>query len=177
MKYSVFFMFLLLISISCSEGDTDIAGFEFEETVNVCKSDVFTLYRLGNNGHREVLIVTLTDKEIKQTEEPVLPVNVSTTGHYSVTDRVFDEEVTGSYFCSVIPPAKPKVTKDWRGVSGKIYVKNEAVYNAEQTEIIAYRHIIVLNDVVLESGDETLIFSDTYLFGTFETTYVPEVGP
>lgn len=177
MKYSYLLIFLLFFSVSCSDGDTDIAGFEFEETVNVCKSDVYTLYRMGNNGHREALIVTLTDKEIKQSEDPVLPVNVSLNSVYSVTDRVFDKEVTSSYFCSVIPPAEPKVVKDWRGVSGKILIKNEAVYNEDQTEIIAYKHKIVLNDVVLESGSETLIFNDTYLFGVFETVVIPEVGP
>lgn len=177
MMYKYLLVSLLLIFVSCSDGDIDIAGFEFEETVNVCKSDVYTLYRLGNNGHREALIVTLTDQEIKQSEEEVLPIRVTESGLQTVTDRVFDKEVTSSYFCSVIPPAKPVVVKDWRGVSGYILVKNEAVYNEDQTEIIAYKHKIVLNDVVLESGEETLIFDDTYLFGVFETDVIPEVGP
>ncbi len=177
MKQRFFLLLLFFIGISCSDGDIDIAGFEFEETVNVCKNEVYTLYRLGNNSHREALIVTLTDNEIRQSEDPVLPVSVSLTGKYTVTDRVFDKEVTKDYFCSVIPPAEPKVTKDWRGVSGKILIKNEAVYNDDHSKIVAYKHIVVLNDVVLESGEETLVFNDTYLFGTFETEYVPDVNP
>ncbi len=177
MRYSFLFIVLLFFTVSCSDGDIDIASFEFEETVHVCKSDVYTLYRLSDNGHREALIVTLTDKEIKQSEEVVPPVSVSLNGFQTVTDRVFEKEVTSSYFCSVVPPAEPKVVKDWRGVSGYILIKNEAVYNEEHTEIIAYKHKIVLNDVVLESGDETLIFDDTYLYGIFETEVIPEVGP
>lgn len=164
-------VFVLIFVWSCDDGDIDIAGFEFEEEVNVCGE--YTLYRLSNNGAKEALIVTLTDAQIRDSEEPVAPVNVSLTGAYTVTDRVFDKEVDKNYFCQAVPPTEPKVKKDWRGVSGKILVSNEAVFNEAGTSIIAYDHIVVLNDVVLESGDQSLVFNDTYLFGTFRTTVNP----
>ncbi len=171
MKKIVFLVLLGLSFLGCDDGDIDQSSFEFAEKVYVCGE--FTLYRLSENGAREALIVTLTDAQIKNSEEPVAPVNVTLSGPYTVTDRVFSSEVTSSYFCQVVPPIEPKVKKDWRGVSGRILVQNNAVYGADGVTIIGYEHIIALNDVLLESGNETLVFNDTYLFGTFQTTVAP----
>ncbi|MGB5384931.1 MAG: hypothetical protein WBN19_13825 [Lutimonas sp.] len=171
MKKLVFLTIMALSFLACDDGDIDQSSFEFAEKVNVCGE--YTLYRLSENGAREALIITLTEAQIKNSVEPVAPVNVTLTGPYTVTDRVFADEVTSSYFCQVIPPTEPKVKKDWRGVSGSILVQNNAVYGTDGTTIVGYEHIIVLNDVLLESGNETLVFNDTYLFGTFQTTVTP----
>ncbi len=163
-----FFTLLLLVLFhSCSDGNLDIAGFEFEEQVNVCGS--YTLYRLSTNGQKEALIVTLTAQQIRQDEEPVIPVAVSVNGLYTVTDRVFDDQVTSSYFCATIPPVEPVVIKNWEGVSGFILVENRPIYEEDGVTVESWEHIIVLNDVVLESGEEKLIFNDTFLYGTFTT--------
>ena len=161
-------MLLLTIPLSCDDGDFDIASFEFDDKVNVCGS--YTLYRLSTDGQKEALIVTLTSQQIRKDEEPVIPVTVSQSGLYTVTDRVFNDQVTSDYFCAVVPPVEPKVTKDWRGVSGLILVENRPVYGEDGETVTAWEHIIVLNDVVLESGDEKLIFNETYLFGTFNSS-------
>jgi hypothetical protein len=161
-------LIITLILTSCNDGDFDIAGFEFEEKVNVCGS--YTLYRLSTNGQREALIVTLTAQQIRQDQEVVIPVSVSENGLYTVTDRVFDDAVTSDYFCATIPPVEPRVVKNWTGVSGLILVENRPVFDEDEETIVAWEHIIVLNDVVLESGDEKLIFNDTYLFGTFTSS-------
>ncbi|MEN8186776.1 MAG: hypothetical protein ABFR05_06575 [Bacteroidota bacterium] len=160
---------VVLLNFSCDDGNFDISGFEFEDKITVCGEDKITLYRLSDDGHKEALIITLTTDQIKDSEEEIPPVSVTENGLYTVTDRVFDDEVTSSYFCSVIPPAEPKVTKDWRGVGGKILVENKAVYHTDGETIVAWEHIITLQDVVLKSGDDSLIFDNTYLFGTFQT--------
>ena len=161
-------LIITLILTSCNDGDFDIAGFEFEEKVNVCGS--YTLYRLSTNGQREALIVTLTAQQIRQDQEVVIPVSVSENGLYTVTDRVFDDAVTSDYFCATIPPVEPRVVRNWTGVSGLILVENRPVLDADGETIVAWEHIIVLNDVVLESGEEKLIFNDTFLYGTFTTS-------
>jgi hypothetical protein len=167
--FKILALFLSFAMLSCDDGDFDIAGFEFEETVNVCGS--YTLYRLSTNGQREALIVTLTAQQIRQDEEVVIPVSVSENGLYTVTDRVFDDAVSSDYFCATIPPVEPRVVKNWTGVSGLILVENRPVLDEEDGEtIVAWEHIIVLNDVVLESGEEKLIFNDTYLYGTFTSS-------
>ncbi len=166
---NIFFLLFIFFTLSCNDGDFNISSFEFEDTVNLCITDLYTLYRLSDNGHKEALIVTLTDDQIKNSTEPVLPVSVTEMGPYTVTDRVFDNEVTSSYFCTPIPPTTPLVTKDWRGVSGVIEVINKVVLDENEIDTVAYEHVIILHDVVLKSGEESLIFNDTYLFGTFNT--------
>lgn len=164
-----FLLLTLLFVLSCDDGNLDIASFEFEETVNVCGDINITLYRLSTDGQKEALIVTLTDKEIRLDEEVVPPILVSTSGDFTVTDRVFDSKVPSNYFCAAVPPVEPKVLKNWAGESGIILVKNEPVFEAGNANIVAWKHTIVLNDVVLTSGKEQLIFNDTFLFGIFET--------
>lgn len=166
----LFFLLSFLIAFSCNDGNLDIASFEFEEKVNVCGDINITMYRLSPNGHKEALIVTLTDKQIKNDDLPVLPVSVTEIGLYTVTDRVFESEVSSSYFCTVVPPVEPKVIKNWKGISGTIAVQNNKVFDEDGVTIIAYEHIVVLHDVVLKSGNESLIFNDTYLFGVFQTS-------
>jgi hypothetical protein len=65
---------------------------------------------------------------------------------------------------------EPRVLKNWTGVSGLILVENRPVLDADGETIVAWEHIIVLNDVVLESGEEKLIFNDTFLYGTFTSS-------
>lgn len=165
--YGIVFLYTFTF-LSCDDGNFDIASFEFEERVNVCGS--FTMYRLSTDGQKEALIITLTAQQIRQDEEPVIPVQVSTSGLYTVTDRVFSDAVSSSYFCATIPPVEPKVLKNWEGVSGFILVENRPVYDDDGETVTAWEHIIVLNDVVLESGEEKLIFNETFLFGTFNSS-------
>jgi hypothetical protein len=166
----VFLLLTLLITLSCNDGNLDIASFEFEEKVNTCGDINITMYRLSPSGQKEALIVTLTDQQIKNDDTVVLPVSVSENGLYTVTDRVFASEVNSSYFCTVVPPVEPKVLKNWKGVSGTIAIQNNKVFDEDGVTVIAYEHIVVLKDVVLKSGDESLIFNDTYLFGVFQTS-------
>jgi hypothetical protein len=164
----IVYLILFLLMISCNDGNLDIASFEFEEEINICGE--FTLYRLSTTGHKETLMVTLTTKEIRNDLDLVLPVHVTEEGVYTVTDRVFETEVFDDYFCATVPPVEPKVLKDWRGVSGTIFVQNNPIFDVDGVTITAWEHIIVLNDVVLKSGDESLIFNDTFVFGIFETS-------
>ena len=80
-----------------------------EEKVNYCGE--YVMYRLSTAQQKEAFIVTLTSQQIKQSEEPVLPVTVSESGLFKVTYRIFDEAVTSSYFCQSIPPIEPKTVK------------------------------------------------------------------
>lgn len=166
MKRFLYLVILIVTVLACNDGDIDQSSFDFDETVNVCGE--YTLYRLSSNGQKEALIVTLTDDQIKL-EDGTFTANVTLSGHVTVTDRVFAEKVTSSYFCAAVPPVEPKVKKDWRGVSGKVLVQNEVVYDASGLNIVSYKHTVVLQDVVLESGEDSLVFDDTYLFGVFNT--------
>lgn len=166
-KLILFFVFFTFIS--CNDGDLDISSFEFEDEVSICGTTQYTLYRLSTDEQREALIVTLTDQQIRKDEDLVIPVSVTENGNFTVTYRLFEEQVTDNYFCAAVPPVEPTVLKDWRGVSGTIVVENQPVYDTEGENIIGWNHYVVLIDVVLQVDDQELKLDETFLFGTAET--------
>ena len=168
MKKIVLF-FVLLIGFSCNDGDLDISSFEFEDEVSICGTTQYTLYRLSTGEQRESLIVTLTNQQIRKDEDIVVPVSVTENGDFTVTYRLFEDQVTDNYFCAAVPPVEPKVQKDWRGVSGTIVIENQPVYDTEEENIIGWKHYVVLIDVVLRVDDQELKLDETFLFGTAET--------
>ena len=147
----------------------NISSFEFEDEVNICGVNQYTLYRLSTTEQREALIVTLTDKQVRKDEDLVIPVSVSESGDYTVTYRLFNDPVTDDYFCSAVPPVEPTVVKDWRGVSGTIVVENDPIYDTDGESIIGWKHYVVLIDVVLQVDDQELKLDETFLYGTAET--------
>jgi hypothetical protein len=163
----IFVTLFIILNFSCDDGNFVIASFEFEETVNYC--DEYLLYRLSTNGQKETLMVTLTTQQIQDSDDPVFPVPVTENGLYTVTYRIFDEGVTSSYFCALVPPTEPETLENWVGIAGTIFVQNEAVYNDDETEIVAYNHIITIRDLVLESGEDKLKFDALYEYGEFQT--------
>lgn len=161
--------FILLVTFSCNDGDLDVSSFEFEDEVNICGTTEYTLYRLSTGEQREALFVTLTDLQIRKDEDLVIPVSVTETGAYTVTYRLFNDQVSDDYFCAAVPPVEPEVTKDWRGVSGTIVVENQPVYDTDGVTITGWQHYVVLVDVVLKVDDQELKLDETFLFGTAET--------
>lgn len=165
----VLLLLIMFLGFSCDDGDLDISSFEFEDEVNLCGTKDYTLYRLSTNEQREALIVTLTDQQIRKDEDIVLPVNVTLSGAYTVTYRLFDDQVTDDYFCASVPPVEPTVQKDWRGVSGTILVENQPIYDTDGETITGWRHYIVLIDVVLQVDDQELKLDETFVYGTLDT--------
>ena len=163
----IFAILFVFLNLSCNDGNFEIASFEFEDTVNYC--DEYLLYKLSTNGQRETLMLTLTTQQIKNSSVIVVPVQVTPTGLFQVTYRIFDDKVSSSYFCSLVPATEPKTLKDWVGIDGIIFVENEPVYNEDETEIIAYNHIISIKDLVLESGDNKLKIDSFFEYGEFQT--------
>lgn len=165
----LFLVLFLMFAVSCNDGDFDDPSFEFSEEVTLCGSETYTLYRLSTIGQREALIVTLTDIQIRKDEDIVLPVPVTINGEYTVTYRLFDDKVTDNYFCSAVPPVQPDVLKDWRGVSGAIFVENQPIYDTDGETITGWKHYIVLHDVVLKVDDQEIKLDETFLFGEVDT--------
>ena len=168
MKKLILFVALCTV-FSCNDGNLDISSFEFQDEVNICGTTQYTLYRLSTDEQREALIVTLTDQQIRKDEDLVVPVSVTENGDFTVTYRLFEEQVTDNYFCAAVPPVEPKVQKDWRGVSGTIVIENDPVYDTEGENIIGWKHYVVLIDLVLQVDDQELKLDETFLFGTAET--------
>jgi len=93
MKKLILF-FALFAGLSCNDGDLDISSFEFEDQVSICGTTQYTLYRLSTDEQREALIVTLSNQQIRKDEDIVVPVSVTENGDFTVTYRLFEDQVT-----------------------------------------------------------------------------------
>ena len=153
--------------LSCNDGDIDVPSFDFSTTVNVC--DEYVAYRLGNTNSNEALILTLNSSDIPDEAETSTDVALSTSR--TITYRLFDATVNTSYFCSVIPPTEPTITKNWEATSGTITIETTVLLDADDVPTGSLRHAITFINLVLTSGSDTLSF-DTFTFGTFDTTPV-----
>ncbi len=154
-------LLLMLSLIACDDGDFEVPSFEFDALVNTCGTYVF--YRT-NTANTEALILQLSESELPL-EETTTSILITSN---NCTYRIFDDAVDGTYFCSDVPPVEPVVIKEWKAVAGPNNVINlisAAIVDADTMEITGYEYEFVLNNLVLQSDDEEIIY-ETYAFGS-----------
>lgn len=164
----IIILLLVINLLSCNDGDIDKPSFDFTQTVNVC--DEYVAYRLGNSNSNEALILTLISSDIP--EEAGTSTDLGLSSSRTITYRLFDATVSSSYFCSVIPPTEPAITKNWEATSGTITIESTVLVDVDSVATGSLKHEITFINLVLTSGSDTLSF-DTFDFGTFDTT--PEI--
>jgi len=156
---------LIIFSLfSCNDGDFEVPSFEFSDTVNACGT--YVLYRT-NSSQTEAFILQLDETTITQ------EVGTSTLAlsAENCNYRIFDSELSSDYFCSDIPPVSPTVIRNWEAISGasnNIQISTNIVFEEDGVTINSYEHQIVLDNLVLESNDEQIIY-ESYNFGSFTT--------
>jgi hypothetical protein len=83
--------------------------------------------------------------------------------------KIFDANVTGSYFCATIPQTAPNVIQEWyaqngeEGVSGIIEVETEAIYDEITSELVGYIHYIKLVNVRFYNTNSEFILPEYYV--------------
>lgn len=159
--YKIVSIFLLVIVFACDDGNFEVPSFEFDTVVNTCGTYVF--YRT-NTAETEAFILQLEETDIPQ-EETTTTIPITAT---NCSYRIFDAAVEGSYFCSDVPPIAPSVSKNWEAVAGSnnlMSIVAISIIDEDTDEIIGYEYEIVLNNLVLESNDEQIIY-ESYPFGS-----------
>lgn len=164
----IIFLLLTATLVSCNDGNIDKPSFDFTSTVNVC--DEYVAYRLGNTNSNEALILTLNSSDIP--DEAGTSTGLGLSSSRTITYRLFDATVSTSYFCSAIPPTDPTITKNWEATSGTITIESTVLLDTDGVETGSLRHAITFINLVLTSGNDTLVF-DIFTFGFFDTT--PEI--
>lgn len=163
------FLFVFSTIISCDDGDFDQLQFNFETTVNTCGN--YVLYRMSSEK-TEALVIVLAETDIAQeVGETTIPITET-----NVIYRIFNESLEDTYFCASVPPIKPTVLKEWKAISGlnnEITIETSAVYDTENQELIAYKHKLILTNLVLENEGIQEKY-ETYLFGSFTTPLVSQ---
>lgn len=154
-------IFTLILCFSCNDGDFEVPAFEFTETINHCGS--FILYKT-NAKKTEAFILTIPSESFKEVEKETYTLKLSST--IFVTYRAFDSAFTENYFCSAIPPTKPKVINELFAKNGEVIITTTKEVNTSKST--TYNHEIILSDIVLKKEkNENKITFKKYNFGTF----------
>lgn len=144
----------------------NLINFDFSEIVQKCTTNNL-MYKLSS---REALVMDLN--------APNLFVNEETNGTprtayiNSVTNpiiyKVFNGNITGSYFCSTIPQTSPILVEEWyaddgEDNSGIIEVETEAIYDEITGELVGHSHRITLRDVLFYNNNSAFYFEEYYV--------------
>lgn len=160
----ILFLFIVLFTLSCDDGNFDRPGFDFSTTVYSCTNNTaILLFKLGNENAQEALTLNLSTSDFTE-EEGESSIDLSNTK--KVSYMLFDGKVTSSgYFCQSIPPSSPKITRNWESQPGATAVITTKPVKNSDNKITKYTHTIVLKNLVLESNGERLQY-DSLDFGT-----------
>ena len=115
-------MFIVLILLgfltSCNDGDVIVTTFDFEDAaLQICGGPGgYVFYKINSSATESISLYLGTSEELFL-ESSIQEFTLNGTSNY-VNYRKFDGTVTGSYFCSPIPPTDPSVTNEYVGSSG-----------------------------------------------------------
>lgn len=158
-KSFLLLFFSSLVLLSCSREEEINPSFEFTDAVYGCGT--YLLYKTTST-QLEAYILTLDELDLTTTEGTQV-LNLSNTR--TLTYRIFDSEVDGSYFCQNLPPQEPSIVQNWIASAASIEIVTSAILSEDETQIEGYEYDINLLDVVLNDGDQE-IRQDYYEFGS-----------
>ncbi len=146
----------------------NLVKFNFTDVIQSCTTNDL-LYKLDL---REALVMNLEQDLFQNTPTNGIP---RTALINSITNpiiyKVFDNNVTGTYFCSTIPQTAPNVVEEWyaqngvEGESGIIEVETEAVYDEITEDLVGYIHHITLKNITFNSVNTSFMFTQYYVGG------------
>lgn len=164
-------LFLLTILTACSAGDLEVENIDFESaTVSSCNSGIETtvFFKLKSN---EGLILEIPSGILKN-EVSIQPYTSAIPTNSKLIYRLFNENISNSYFCSSIPPSSPAVISEMEATGGTVQITTTAVTNTEG-EVTSYTHLIVIIDLVLTNEQGESIVNPILNYGSFSTTPAP----
>ena len=152
-------LFLAFTLNSCNDGDFDVPGFEFTETVNKCGA--YVLY-ITNTNSTEVFVLTLPSTALGTSPTVTLPISTTVMATY----RIFDKSIGTTYFCQDVPPLEPKILKELKADEiGTInIVSTEILTNGA---ITGYSYEITILKLLLKDGNDR-IYEESFNFGTLK---------
>ena len=115
-------IFAATILFSCDDGEIIVTDFNFENPqLQRCGDDeAHVLFKINNTGVNEAIAFRFNrdtpEPGFFATEEGQFTIPINETNQ--IVYRVFDGEVSNSYFCNEIPPVSPRVTEEYRSTTG-----------------------------------------------------------
>lgn len=118
----VLIFFLLLISLSCDDGNFDVPEFNFS-SIDIDDCGDVVLFKINEN---ETFVIEL-DPKLNGEDDNFLTFDwdnktfsVTENGTNKITYRTLAEKPTANYFCQNIPPTSPAVLSEWLGTGNVI---------------------------------------------------------
>lgn len=125
---------------ACNDGGLEVENIDFNGiNISYCGTLDLEEELLFKLNDREALILELPNAFFTL-EEKNREYTISSAAQ--LTYRVFDEKITSSYFCSLIPEINPKVVNSYEAVGGKLLVTS--TLNSETDK---YDYVIELQEV------------------------------
>ncbi|QLE00097.1 hypothetical protein HX109_00430 [Galbibacter sp. BG1] len=118
----IFFFGFLMLLMACDDGDFVIDQLDFDDTdvQEPCLDGTVTLFKISE-AKNEALIIQLEPNSVNFNKVDTLEFTINNNTN-KVLYRIFDNEVTASYFCQSVPPTAPLVTEEWYAPSGTIRI-------------------------------------------------------
>ena len=118
MKKLVLLIFIPLLFQGCNDGDIIVTNFDFEDAqLQQCGDTSNVVFFKINPQVNESISLNIPTNQELFLETGTQSFNLSSTGSI-VNYRGFDDSVTSSYFCNLIPPTTPGVVSEYIGTSG-----------------------------------------------------------
>ncbi len=159
---------LLLVGLAgCSSGDLEIETIDFNaaspQFCGTLTPETEILFKIDNS---EALILQL-GPGLLQNQDSGGEIQSTIPGSSQLTYRIFDGNVSSSYFCSALPPATPVVLEEIEAEAGSVLITT--IRDASDTT--QFEHEIRLAGVsFVNSQGERLTNLSIEEFGTLTTT-------
>jgi hypothetical protein len=110
--------FCLFSLLSCDDGDVIVTSFDFNNTaLQFCGEAGGYLFFKTNESSKESLSLRLGNSQELFTQTQELSEVLNGNSNF-VNYRIYNGEVSASYFCNEVPPTSPEVTSEFLGNSG-----------------------------------------------------------
>lgn len=161
----ILYLVIALLIVSCDDGDFIIEELSFEDTDidNACGE--LTLYKITDTG-TEALILELNGNDgsflsdiENQADTTYFTINNTSV---KVLYRIFDNKVSGDYFCQNIPPTTPLVTEEWFAPSGTIQVVTTLIEDDEDGIPFTDEGAVVLDNGTIDKANSQNTDGDAY---------------
>ncbi len=103
---------------SCNDGDIIVTSFDFDDSTlqNCGEAGGYVFFKI-NTGNTETISLRLGTSDQLFVESGTRTFNLDATNNF-VNYRIFNGDVSSSYFCNEVPPSTPGISIEYFGNSG-----------------------------------------------------------
>ncbi|GAA4277964.1 hypothetical protein [Aquimarina mytili] len=131
MKKLFYFLFSILVLLSCDDGDIIITSFEFDDVdLQLCegaKKNEFVFFKI-NQTINEAISYNFISETYSDTIAIEAPISIELNNETNnLIYRQFSTSISADYYCSNIPPSNITITEELVGTSGTSEIFTEII--------------------------------------------------